>query len=193
MSTEMSGSHSGNINQEQQFDTSTINDILMAGDKSKGGRPYFFNDQAVERVLNITMAVATELAVARERIDTLERLLEAKESLEVELSDEEAKSWMLIGLISAFTLGLGTFAGNLIFIYGGRLIADKINNNQHVLNWVIGSIFAITALIQIWRMVKKKDVAHKMEHPEEMTEKIEGQMEKIEEGLDKISNKDEKD
>jgi threonine/homoserine/homoserine lactone efflux protein len=90
-------------------------------------------------------------------------------------------------------IGLGTFAGNLIFIFGGRLIADKINNNQHVLNWVIGSIFAITALIQIWRMAKKKDVAHKMEHPEEMTEKIEGQMEKIEEGLDKISHKDDKD
>ena len=90
-------------------------------------------------------------------------------------------------------IGLGTFAGNLIFIYGGRLIADKINNNQHVLNWVIGSIFAITALIQIWRMVKKKDSAYKMEHPEEMTEKIEEQMEKIEEGFDKISQKDDKD
>lgn len=55
-----------------------LNDILMAGNKSKGGRPYFFNDPAVERVLNITMAVATELAVARERMDTIERLLEQK-------------------------------------------------------------------------------------------------------------------
>lgn len=55
-----------------------MNDILMAGNKSKGGRPYFFNDPAVERVLNITMAVATELAVARERMDTIERLLEQK-------------------------------------------------------------------------------------------------------------------
>lgn len=55
-----------------------LNDVLMAGNKSKGGRPYFFNDPAVERVLNITMAVATELAVARERMDTIERLLEQK-------------------------------------------------------------------------------------------------------------------
>jgi len=75
---ELSGSQSGNDKKMSDFDTSGINDILMAGDKPKGGRPYFFNDPMVERVLNITMAVATELAVARERIDTLERLLEGK-------------------------------------------------------------------------------------------------------------------
>lgn len=90
-------------------------------------------------------------------------------------------------------IGLGTFAGNLLFILGGRIIADKINSNQHVLNWIIGGIFALTALIQIWRMAKKKDVVHKMEHPEEITEKIEGQLEKIEEGLDKIQHKDDEE
>jgi hypothetical protein len=52
--------------------------IKMAGAKAKGGRPYFFQDPAVERVLNITMSIAGELAVMRERMDTLERLLEAK-------------------------------------------------------------------------------------------------------------------
>jgi len=55
-----------------------INDILLASNKSKGKRPYFFDDPAVERVLNITMAVAMEHAVTRERLDTIERLLEAK-------------------------------------------------------------------------------------------------------------------
>jgi hypothetical protein len=45
-----------------------------AGQKPAGKRPYFL-DAEVERVLAITMAVAQELAVARERIDTLERLL----------------------------------------------------------------------------------------------------------------------
>ncbi len=53
-------------------------------------------------------------------------------------------------------IGLGTFAGNCIFIFGGLMIANRINNNQHVLNWVIGGIFALTAVIQIWRMVTKK-------------------------------------
>lgn len=74
---ELSSSHAGGTVDEITFDTSHINDILMAGDKSKGARPYFL-EPAVEKVLNITMAVATELAVARERIDTLERILEAK-------------------------------------------------------------------------------------------------------------------
>lgn len=55
-----------------------IDYIGIAGNKPKGKRPYFFDDPAVERILNITMAVGMELAVARERVDTLERLLEAK-------------------------------------------------------------------------------------------------------------------
>jgi hypothetical protein len=49
--------------------------LAGASAKPAGKRPYFM-DPAVERVLAITMAVAQELAVARERIDTLERLLE---------------------------------------------------------------------------------------------------------------------
>ena len=50
--------------------------IALAGAKPKGKRPYFFDDPAVERVLAITMAVVQELAVTRERLDTIERLLE---------------------------------------------------------------------------------------------------------------------
>ena len=50
----------------------------MAGDKSKGARPYFFESKETERVMNIAMAIATEVAVVRERMDTIERLLEAK-------------------------------------------------------------------------------------------------------------------
>jgi hypothetical protein len=52
--------------------------LARASNKPAGKRPYFLEDREVERVLAITMAVAQELAVARERIDTLERLLEAK-------------------------------------------------------------------------------------------------------------------
>lgn len=49
----------------------------LANAKAKGKRPYFFDDPAVERVLSITMAVATEVAVLRERMDTIERLMES--------------------------------------------------------------------------------------------------------------------
>jgi threonine/homoserine/homoserine lactone efflux protein len=87
-------------------------------------------------------------------------------------------------------IGVGTFFGNCVFVFGGILIAGSINNNQHVLNWIIGGIFAVTAVVQVWRMSKKRDTTHKLEHPEEMTGKIEEQADRIEEGLDKISHKD---
>lgn len=51
--------------------------LALSANKPAGKRPYFL-DPEVERVLAITMAAVQELAVARERIDTLERLLEAK-------------------------------------------------------------------------------------------------------------------
>ncbi len=56
----------------------SIADALAdASAKPAGKRPYFLNPET-ERVMAITMAVAQELAVARDRLDTLERLLEAK-------------------------------------------------------------------------------------------------------------------
>lgn len=50
--------------------------IPLTGAKPLGKRPYFLDDPAVERVLAVTMAVAQEVAVLRERLDTIERLLE---------------------------------------------------------------------------------------------------------------------
>ncbi len=49
-------------------------------------------------------------------------------------------------------IGLGTLAGNCVFIFGGKFIAEKLNANQHILNWVIGGIFTITALIQLYKI-----------------------------------------
>jgi hypothetical protein len=57
----------------------SIEDALAgASAKPAGKRPYFLAPE-VERVLAITMAVAQELAVTRERLDTLERILAAKQ------------------------------------------------------------------------------------------------------------------
>ena len=75
---ELSGSHAGGQMDSSPIDASAVNDILMAGDKSKGGRPYFLDSPETERVMNIAMAVAAEVAVVHERMDTIERLLEAK-------------------------------------------------------------------------------------------------------------------
>lgn len=55
---------------------STLDTIKLAGQKAKGRRPYFMPDRADERNMSIAMAVAGELAVMRERLDSIERLLE---------------------------------------------------------------------------------------------------------------------
>lgn len=52
-----------------------IDPVALANRRAKGKRPQFLDDPALERVLSIALALAGELSVARERIDTLERLL----------------------------------------------------------------------------------------------------------------------
>ena len=51
--------------------------LARSSSKPAGKRPYFYA-QEVERVLTVTLAIAQELAVTRQRLDTLERLLEQK-------------------------------------------------------------------------------------------------------------------
>lgn len=46
--------------------------------KAKGKRPTFFDDPQVDKVVSVVMALAGEVSVLRERVDTLERLAEAK-------------------------------------------------------------------------------------------------------------------
>jgi threonine/homoserine/homoserine lactone efflux protein len=77
-------------------------------------------------------------------------------------------------------IGIGTLFGNFVFIFGGQLIASKISSNQNILNWIIGGIFALTALIQLYKILKKKDVTHQIEHPEELQQKFEHTFEGIE-------------
>lgn len=55
-------------------------------------------------------------------------------------------------------IGTGTFIGNLIFIFGGRFIVDNLNANQQILHWVIGGIFALTAIIMFLKIMKKSSI-----------------------------------
>ncbi len=72
---------------------------------------------------------------------------------------------------NSYILGIavGTFTGNCVFIFGGRLLVDQLNASQHLLNWIIGGVFLITGLFQIYRIFKHKDAVHQLEHPEEVT------------------------
>lgn len=56
----------------------SIDWIGRAGAKAKGKRPQYFDDPAEDRMLSILLAVAGEVSVLKERLDTVERLLEEK-------------------------------------------------------------------------------------------------------------------
>ena len=58
--------------------TEDIDWIARSGAKAKGKRPAYFEDPAIDRTLSIVMALVGEVSVLRERMDTVERLLDAK-------------------------------------------------------------------------------------------------------------------
>jgi len=64
-------------------------------------------------------------------------------------------------------IGLGTLMGNCVFIFGGKWLVQKISNSEQYLNWVIGGIFTITAIIQLWRILQHKDAVDKIQHIKE--------------------------
>lgn len=55
--------------------------IARSGARAKGQRPAFFDQPALDRLYSLTLALAAELSATRERLDTVERLLEAGGSL----------------------------------------------------------------------------------------------------------------
>lgn len=59
-------------------------------------------------------------------------------------------------------IGLGTLAGNCLFIFGGKLLVSKLNTNQQLLQIIIGCVFGLTALIQLWKMIRQKDAISTM-------------------------------
>lgn len=59
----------------------TLDWIARAGVRAKGKRPDFLGDANDERMLSILLAVAGEVSVLKERLDTVERLLAAKGTL----------------------------------------------------------------------------------------------------------------
>ncbi len=74
-------------------------------------------------------------------------------------------------------IAVGTLLGNCIFIFGGQFIVDKLNANQNTLNWIIGGIFLLTAIIQLWKMLRHTDAVQKIHdikeeelHPERKAE-----------------------
>jgi len=55
--------------------------MVRANAKAKGRRPQYFDEPALDRMLSMLMALVGEVSVLRERLDTVERLLETRGSL----------------------------------------------------------------------------------------------------------------
>ncbi len=54
---------------------------------AKGRKPRYFSDPATDKLLSMVLALTQELSVARDRIDTLERLLDRAGLLAAETVD----------------------------------------------------------------------------------------------------------
>jgi hypothetical protein len=61
--------------------TEDIDWIARAGKRAKGRRPDYFDDPAVDRLYSLALALTAEVSALRERLDTVERLLESGGSL----------------------------------------------------------------------------------------------------------------
>jgi threonine/homoserine/homoserine lactone efflux protein len=60
-------------------------------------------------------------------------------------------------------IGLGTLLGNFVFIFGGKWLVSNIASGGIYLNWVIGFIFSITAIIQLVKMLFHNDSISRFE------------------------------
>ncbi len=61
--------------------TEAVDPIARAGAKAKGRRPEYLDSPFEERMLSMLLALVGEVSVLRERLDTVERLLEEKGSI----------------------------------------------------------------------------------------------------------------
>lgn len=52
--------------------------VARAGKRAKGKRPEYFDDFATDRLMSVVMALVAEVSALRQRLDTAERLLDAK-------------------------------------------------------------------------------------------------------------------
>lgn len=57
--------------------------------------------------------------------------------------------------IFTFGAGAGTLTGLAVYIHGGNWLVTKMKTSNQTLNKIMGIVFVITALIQLYRMIYK--------------------------------------
>lgn len=90
----------------------------MANAKAKGKRPQYFADEMSENHFSMTMSLIAELAVARERNDTLERILISKgvltkEEIEGYIPDADAAKARQLSQVEYSTECFGLYNSSL--------------------------------------------------------------------------------
>ena len=60
-------------------------------------------------------------------------------------------------------IALGTFLANGLFILSGKYMVAILKTNKSILNYIIGGIFAITAIIQFLKIIWHKGEANRLE------------------------------
>jgi hypothetical protein len=58
--------------------SSPDSDTVSLKRKAKGKRPFYFSDSDIDKLLTMVMALAGELSVTRDRLDTVERIAASK-------------------------------------------------------------------------------------------------------------------
>lgn len=53
-------------------------------------------------------------------------------------------------------IGVGSLLGFILFIYGGNYFIGSIKTHQDIINWVIGCVLIITAIIQVYRLFTRR-------------------------------------
>jgi hypothetical protein len=67
-------------------------------------------------------------------------------------------------------IGIGTLLGEAIYIFGGAFLVTQIGANQQQINYFVGAIFLVTALIQLYRVLGKKSKLESSELQEKLNE-----------------------
>jgi hypothetical protein len=53
-------------------------------------------------------------------------------------------------------IGVGSYLGFLIYIYGGNYVTEIFSAHQGLLNWMIGGILLTTAVVQAYKTSRNK-------------------------------------
>lgn len=68
-------------------------------------------------------------------------------------ADKQCFNWYSLGI------GMGTLTGLAIFVLGGQVLVRYMDDNRRLINYIIAGIFAVTALIFLYKIIFNKGAA----------------------------------